>query len=233
MKNSYGINAPYGRLIPVFCPHDGLDVSALTNALARVGAMNGETVLMIDASPDCRLMRETGIIFHKTLGDVLHHGAKIGDAKYVSYNDHYSICCAGDASLEDLLGSMAALSLGYDWVFVVCAPGCTPAHVCLAAAADTALMAYDGTGDHFMRAYWMLDAIRSRAPKFDPLMVVYGDETDGFESYDMLHTTVHDFLGAPPALGGLMESQDAAADIAPSILEALRSETTLKSSKAS
>lgn len=226
MGNLHKTFAPAGRLVPVFGADDGLATNALTNGLAKCAAKRGETVLMIDVCKGA-LMGEAGVIYNVTLGDVLYRGAHIRDAKYVSCNEHYAIACAGDADMEALLGSMAALSLGYDWVFVGCETGCTPAHVRLAAAADTSLLAFDGQGDKFMRAYWMLDAIRVRAPLFDPMMVVFGEDASGFESYDLFAATVRDFLGAPPALGALIEQTQDISSIAPALLECLRSESNL------
>jgi MinD-like ATPase involved in chromosome partitioning or flagellar assembly len=215
-------------LVPVFTAHDQLDVSALPVALAKTAASHGETVLLLDLDGGS-LMDAAGIVVGVTLGDVLYRGADMRDAKYVSHNEHFTAASAGDANLEAMLGSMAALSLGYDWVFVGTRAGCTPAHVQLARAADAALLSYSSHSDKFMRAYWMLDAIRARAPKFDPMMVVYGDQADCFETYDMFAATVDEFLGAAPALGGVVDVQNSATssakEIAPALLEALRQET--------
>lgn len=218
---------PCGRLVPVFAAQEGpmgtSMIVATTLALAKAAAARGETVLMLDML-NGDLMSAAGIITGITLDNVLHDGADISDAKYISHNEHFTATCSGDASLEDLLGSLAALSLNYDWVFVGTQPGCTPAHVRLASASDTSLLSYSSKGDRFMRAYWMLDAIRVRAPKFDPLMIVQGCENEGFETYDMFAETVREFLGAPPALGGILETPEDAARIAPALLESLRHE---------
>jgi len=220
-KQSY---QPAGRLIPVFAAHEDLSSAALVHALARAAAARGETVLMLDCM-DGALMKAAGIVTGKTLGDVLYRSANIRDAKYVSHNEHYTAACAGDADLNALLGSLAALSLKYNWVFVAAEQGCTPAHVRLAGASDTALMTCASKGDKFMRAYWMLDAIRARSSKFDPLMIIEGPEAESFESYDLLRHTAGEFLGAPPALGGILESKDDAFTLAPILLESLRHET--------
>ena len=225
MNNTQNPYQPEGRLVPVFVAHDGPNASALvsscTLALAKAAAACGETVLMLDINGG-ELMERAGIVTGVTLGDVLRNGASISDAKYISSNEHFTAASAGTASLEELLGTLAALSLGYDWVFVATQAGCTPAHVRLASAADTALLGYGCQGDLFMRAYWMLDAIRARAPKFDPLMLVQGNEEQCFETYDLLAATVRDFLGAPPALGGIMETPQDAQSLAPTLLAALR-----------
>jgi len=215
---------PNGRLVPVFGAHENLSCDKLVHALSRTAAARGETVLMLDCM-DGALMKTAGIVTGKTLGDVLYRGADIRDAKYVAHNDHYTAACAGDANLDALLGSLAALSLKYDWVFVATEAGCTPAHVRLAGAADTALLAFSSESDKFMRAYWMLNAIRARAPKFDPLIIAEGEQADSFETYDMLRHTVSEFLGAPPALGGILETDQETFDLAPTLLESLRHET--------
>jgi MinD-like ATPase involved in chromosome partitioning or flagellar assembly len=215
---------PAGRLVPVFAAHDGLSGTSLAFELSKAAAARGETVLMLDLV-DGALMREAGIVYGKTLGDVLYRKADVKDAKYISQNEHFTAACAGDATLDALLGSLAALSLKYDWVFVGVEQGCTPAHVRLASAADTALLAYASETDRFMRAYWMLDAIRARSPKFDPLMIVEGEEAEAFETFDMLVSTVREFLGAPPALGGILETPNDTAMLAPTLLESLRQET--------
>lgn len=213
--------------MPIFAAHEentGTSlVASTTLALAKAAAARGETVLMLDVLGGS-LMRAAGIIHGVTLGDVLYRGADIRDAKYISHNEHFTAAYAGDASLEDLLGSLAALSLNYDWVFVATEAGCTPAHVCLAGAADTAILSYASEKNLFMRAYWMLDAIRARAPKFDPLMLVHGDETEGFETYDLFAGTVREFLGAAPALGGILENLEDAHALAPTLLACLEQE---------
>ena len=215
---------PSGRLVPVFGAHEDLACDKLVHALSKTAAARGETVLMLDCM-DGALMKAAGIVVGKTLGDVLYRGADIRDAKYVSHNEHYTAASAGDADLDALLGSLAALSLKYDWVFVAAEAGCTPAHVRLAGAADTALLTFSSHSDQFMRAYWMLDAIRARAPKFDPLMIAQGPQADSFETYDMFRHTAAEFLGAPPALGGILETGQEAFDLAPTLLESLRHET--------
>ena len=103
-------NRPDGRLIPVFSVDDGLYGAELVLALAKAAAARGETVLMIDQMGG-DLMAASGIVYGVTLADVLSGKAKIGDAKYVTQNEHFTAVCAGDADLDLLLGSLAALSL--------------------------------------------------------------------------------------------------------------------------
>ncbi|MCF6219751.1 MAG: hypothetical protein L3J65_01430 [Robiginitomaculum sp.] len=221
-------NRPDGRLIPVFAVDDGLWSADLVLALAKAAAMRGETVLMIDQMGG-HLMDKAGIVVGATLSDVLDGKAQMLDAKYVNNNEHFTAVCTGETDLETLLGSLAALSLSYDWVFIGARAGCTPAHIRLAGAADAALMMYDSQGDKFMRAYWMLDAIRARVAKFDPLMIAQigqaSCEKDGFETYELLSGTIRDFLGAAPALGGILESSAATIELAPVLLEALRQDS--------
>ena len=97
-------------------------------------------------------------------------------------------------------------SLSYDWVFVVPPAGCTPAHVRLAAAADVSLLGYDTAEDNFMRAYWMIDAVRRRDPKFDPVILSMGTRQDAVETALMLTDTVREHLGAPPPYAGHAEN---------------------------
>jgi len=217
-------NRPEGRLIPVFAVDDGLWSADLVLALSKTAAARGETVLMLDQMGG-RLMDKAGIVVGATLADVLDGSHNMSDAKYINHNEHFTAVSTGGADLDVLLGSMAALSLSYDWVFIGARPGCTPAHIRLAGAADAALVLYDSGGDKFMRAYWMLDAIRTRVPKFDPLMIAQGYETEGFETFELLAGTVRDFLGAAPALGGILESSASATEIAPVLLEALRQDS--------
>ena len=225
-------NRPDGRLVPVFAVDEDLWSAPLVLALAKTAAARGETVLMLDQMGG-QLMNEAGIVYSSTLADVLAEKVSMADVKYINNNEHFTAICTGDAPLDVLLGSLAALSLNYDWVFVGARAGCTLAHIRLAAAADAALLMYDSHGDKFMRAYWMIDAIRARVASFDPLMITQctqiGGEEDGFETYDLLAATVRDFLGAVPALGGILEDPDAARELAPVLLEALRQDSiTLK-----
>lgn len=221
-------NRPEGRLIPVFAVDEGLRNADLVLALSKTAAARGETVLMLDQMGG-RLMDKAGIMVGATLAEVLDGSASMSDAKYINHNEHFTAVSTGGADLDVILGSLAAMSLSYDWVFIGARPGCTPAHIRLAGAADAALTVYDSGGDKFMRAYWMLDAIRARVPKFDPLMIAQiskeGNEAEGFETYDLLAGTVRDFLGAAPALGGILENADSASDLAPALLEALRQDS--------
>lgn len=221
-------NRPGRRLVPVYAVDEDLCSAELVLGLSKTAASRGETVLMLDQMGG-RLMKKAGIIVGASLADVISGDAQMSDAKYVNSNEHFTAVSTGGADLDTVLGSLAALSLSYDWVFIGTIAGCTPAHVRLAAAADASLLMYHADGDKFMRAYWMLDAVRTRVPKFDPLMIAAlaknGDEADGFESYDLLAGSVRQFLGAAPALGGILESPDMAAYLAPVLLEALRQDS--------
>lgn len=189
--------APKQRLVPVFAASEGLEETAVTLALAKSAAARGETVLMIDCQ-DGRLMDQAGIIYNKTLADVFFRNADMRDVKYVTSNEHFTALAAGRMTLDILLGSLAALSLDYDWVFVGTTSGCTPAHVRLAGAAETSLICYDADTDRFMRAYWMIEAIRRRHPDYDPLLMSFGEPSSANDTALMLIETVKEFLGAPP-----------------------------------
>ncbi|WP_409433097.1 MinD/ParA family protein [Litorimonas sp. RW-G-Af-16] len=193
---------PAGRMVSMFCPSGDVETSyQLALRLGRKAASFGETVLMLDGC-DGRMMKAAGIVYNRTLADVVYADAPLRDAMYITSNEHFTATSTGALTLDDALGSLAALSLSYDWVFVLPPEGCTPAHIRLAGASDASVMTYDTQGDHFMRAYWMLDAIRRRAPKFDPLVVSTGNVADAAETSSMLSETIRDHLGAPPPYAG-------------------------------
>ena len=189
------------KLVPVFAANEDLGEARFTLMLARTAAARGETVLMLDCQ-EGRLLDEAGIIYNKTLSDVFYDNADIRDVKYVTSNEHFTAMAVGDLPLETVLGSLAALSLEYDWVFVGVPSGCTPDHVRLAGAADISLLGFDSTSDHFMRAYWMIDAVRRHYPRFDPYLISFGSPLEAVDSSLMLRDTVHEFLGAPPPYVG-------------------------------
>lgn len=195
---------PAGRLVPVFSVRDIQGQSELALKLGRHAASFGETVLMLDCN-DGAMMDAAGIIYHKTIYDVLYNNADLRDVRYVTSNEHFTAAASGKADLDTALGSLAALSLSYDWVFVVPPIGCTPAHVRLASASDVSLLAYDTASDNFMRAYWMIEAVRRRDPKFDPVVLSMGNRADAVETALMLTDTVREHLGAPPPYGGHAE----------------------------
>lgn len=208
---------PAGHLVPIFsAAHTGeaanhenasSDVAELTLALARAAARNGETVLIIDFLGG-RLMEAAGIVTGTTLTDVLFNGGKMRDAKFISHNEHFTACNAGTAALPEFLGTMAAMSMSYDWLLAAVPPGCTPAHVRLAGAASKSVMMFDSERDLFMRAYWMLDAVRARTPLFSPHILVQGGKSAALEAYGMFASTVREFLGAPPPLAGHYKCTD-------------------------
>jgi len=199
-----GEHHPAGRLVPIFAASDIEGQSGLALKLGRHAASFGETVLMLDCN-DGAMMDDAGIIYNKTIHDVLYKDAELDDVKYVTSNEHFTAAAAGQADLDTALGSLAALSLSYDWVFVVPPAGCTPSHVRLATAADVSLLAYDTASDNFMRAYWMIEAVRRRDPKFDPVVLSMGERADAVETAVMLTDTVREHLGAPPPYAGHAE----------------------------
>ena len=178
--------------------------SELALKLGRRAASFGETVLMLDCNGGA-MMKAAGVIYQKTIYDVLYNGADLRDVRYVTSNEHFTAAAAGDDDLDTALGILADLSLSYDWVFVVPPAGCTPAHVRLASAADVSLLAYDTGSDNFMRAYWMIEAVRRRDPKFDPVILSMGGRADAVETALMLTDTVREHLGAPPPYAGHAE----------------------------
>ncbi len=212
---------PAGRLVPIFAASDNLPQDALALSLSKLAASRGETVLILDTQ-DGALMKRAGIIYNKTLGDVLYRGADLRDVKYITSNEHFTACACGDAPIDAVLGSMAALSLSYDWVFIAMPAGCTPAHIRLAAAADVGILTYDTRGDKFMRAYWMMEAVRARAPKFDPLILSTGPAEDAVETALMLSDTLRSFLGAPPPYAGHIEDVDVNARLLSQITQVIK-----------
>jgi len=122
---------PAGRLVPIFAASEIEGQSDLALKLGRHAASFGETVLMLDCN-DGAMMKAAGVIYNKTIHDVLEGNADLRDVKYVTSNEHFTAAAAGETDLDTALGSLAALSLSYDWVFVVPPAGCTPAHVRLA-----------------------------------------------------------------------------------------------------
>lgn len=190
-------SSPKRQLVPVFSANEDLDLKETTLSLAKAAAARGETVLLLDCQ-DGALMEAAGVIYNKTLSDVFFRGADMRDVKYVTSNEHFTMATAGKMSLDILLGSLAALSMDYDWVFVGVSDGCTPAHVRLAGAADASLLCYSAESDKYMRAYWMMEAIRRRHPDYDPLLMSFGPRNGANESALQLIETVKEFLGAPP-----------------------------------
>ena len=202
---SFAARHPVG-LFAVFAGEDDLPQTRLACDMASSAAKIGQSVLLIDAGPG-DAAGHFDINTEVTLGDVLHDRAALRDAKYIAGD--IALCSAGDAALDTLLGPIAALSLSYDCVIVLAPAGCTPAHVELASAADATALLFDYQSDRFMRAYWMLDAIRARAPKCDPFMVGAGPREAVLETFDLFTATVRDFLGGPPPFGGNIDGADA------------------------
>ena len=215
---------PAGRLVPVFAANEMDGQIELALSLGRKAASFGETVLMLDCQ-DGAMMSKAGIVYNKTIHDVLNHKADLRDVTYITSNEHFTAASAGKADLDVALGSLAALSLSYDWVFVVPSAGCTPAHVRLAAAADVSLLGYDTSGDTFMRAYWMIDAVRRRDPKFDPVILSMGSRKDAVETALMLTDTVREHLGAPPPYAGHAEDEPQYKAMAERLLERMKEQS--------
>jgi hypothetical protein len=193
---------PACRLVSLFTASGESDITAeLALKLGRKAASLGETVLILDAI-DGALMNLAGIIYARTLDDVANGTATARDALYVTSNEHFTAGAVGKGGLENALGLLAALSLSYDWVFVIPKAGCETEHVHLGLASDVSVMTYDTQGDQFMRAFWMIDALRRRAPKFDPFILSTGEKCDAVETALMLSETTREHLGAPPPYAG-------------------------------
>ena len=193
---------PACRLVSLFTASGECSSTAdLALKLGRKAASLGETVLLLDAI-DGDLMNRAEIIYGRTLADVANGTATARDALYVTSNEHFTAAAIGEGGLEDALGLLAALSLSYDWVFVVPKAGCEIEHVRLGHASDVSVMSYDTRGDQFMRAFWMVDALRRRTPHFDPFILSTGEKCDAVETAFMLSETIREHLGAPPPYAG-------------------------------
>jgi len=158
-----------------------------------------------DDAVDGEMLHQAGIIYSRTLDDITNGKAEIQDALFVTSNEHFTAGAVGPAGLDSALSLLAALSLSYDWVFVVPKAGCEAAHVRLGSASDVSLISYSAQGDNFMRAFWMIDALRRRTPHFDPLILSTGEKSDAVETAFMLSETVREHLGAPPPYAGHLD----------------------------
>lgn len=202
------------RLICVLAANPDLPVvnSALT--LTRAARKNGESALFVN----CAGLEASET---STLSDVLMGEAQIGDTKTICAQTGVITINAGNAKLDDMLGILAALSLSYDNVIIAAPSGCTPAHVRLAVAADVNVLHFDSRGDKFMRAYWMLDAMRARCAALDPMLIACGPKTDAMDAYDMLRETIREFLGAPLPLSAVISHIGMADGVAAHLLSGL------------
>ena len=213
---------PACRLVSLFTASgDGENTADLALKLGRKAASLGETVLILDAV-DGAVMNRAGIIYARTLEDVANGSAEAHDALYVTSNEHFTAGAVGEGGLDNALGLLASLSLEFDWVFVVPKAGCETAHVRLGQASDVSIMSYETQGDQFMRAFWMVDALRRRTPKFDPLILSTGEKCDAVETAFMLSETIREHLGAPPPYAGHVDDLH----IEARILEQMREKTS-------
>jgi hypothetical protein len=196
---------PAGRLVSVVCaaeePSCHAQMLDATLRLARHAASLGETVLLLDGT-DGALMEAAGVLYSRTLGDFMDGTCELRDALFVTANEHFSATVIEPARLSDALGTMAGLSLSYDWVFAVGPKGLAPAQAGLAAGADISLLGYDTRTDGFMRAYWAIDSVRRRNRLWDPVALSLGPLEDAATTALMLRDVVRDHLGAPVPYGG-------------------------------
>ncbi|MEM9599577.1 MAG: hypothetical protein AAF926_01020 [Pseudomonadota bacterium] len=196
---------PAGRLVGVLCaaeePSCHTQLISATLRLARQAASRGETVLLLDGT-DGALMEEAGILYSRTLEHFLAGACELRDAVFVTANEHFSATVLHPENLSEGLGTMAAMSLSYDWVFAVGSAGLNPAQASLAAGSDVCLLGYDTRVDGFMRAYWTIDAVRRRNRLWDPVTLSLGPTCDAAETSEMLRDVVRDHLGAPAPHGG-------------------------------
>lgn len=196
---------PAGRLVGVICAADEPSCHAqllsATLRLAREAASRGETVLLLDGT-DGALMEAAGILYSRTLADFIDGRCELNDALFVTSNEHFSAGVINSERLSDTLGTMAGLSLAYDWVFAVGPAGLSSAQASLAAGSDICLLGYDTRVDGFMRAYWTIDSVRRRNRFWDPVTISLGPLEDAAVTALMLRDVVRDHLGAPTPYGG-------------------------------
>lgn len=215
---------PAGRLVGVICaaeePSCHAQLIDATLRLAREAASRGETVLLLDGT-DGALMEAAGVLYSRTLDDYMDGNCTLRDALFVTSNEHFSAGVIRPEGLADALGTVAGLSLSYDWVFAVGPAGLSPAQACLSAGADICLLGYDTRVDGFMRAYWTIDSVRRRNRLWDPVTLSLGPMADSVETALMLRDIVRDHLGAPTPYGG--HALDAQLPV--SVLEKLRTAT--------
>lgn len=205
-SDTYGSDyVPAGRLVSVLCaatePSCHAQLISATLRLARKAASLGETVLLLDAS-DGALMEQAGVLYSRTLDDFIAGNCALRDALFVTSNEHFSAGAISDSGLATALGTMAGLSLNYDWVFCVGQMGLTPIQAQMAVGSDTCLLGYDTRTDGFMRAYWIIDAMRRRLQSWDPVSLSLGPINEAAETALLLRDVVRDHLGAPPLYGG-------------------------------
>ncbi|WP_017932161.1 MinD/ParA family ATP-binding protein [Robiginitomaculum antarcticum] len=202
------------RLFCIMAAEDGLPSANSARALAHAARRRGDSVLLVDCADSINSEPAT-------LSDVLRGEAQLCDAKQICPHSGLIEVQAGDAPLYDILGILAALSLTYDNVIVTTPFGCTPAIVRLATAADVSLLHYHSQSDRFMRGYWMLDALRTRCPRLDPLLIACGPEDEAREAHKMLTDTIREFLGAPPPLAAIITRDGMTSDAADGLLDHL------------
>ena len=196
---------PAGRLVGVICaaqdPSCHSQLLGATLRLARRASSRGETVLLLDGT-DGALMERAGVLYGRTLDDYLAGRCALRDAMFVTANEHFNAAVLSPDGLADALGTLAGMSLSFDWVFCVGPAGLSPAQARLAAGADTCLLGYDTRADGFMRAYWAMEAVRRRRHRFDPLTLSLGPLDEAVDTALMLRDVVRDHLGAPPPYAG-------------------------------
>lgn len=216
-----GAYEPAGRLVPVLAASDCVDAPGLALRMGRFAASLGETVLIID-DRDGAVMDRAGVVHGRTLEDMVAGRCALRDCLYVTSNEHFSMTALGGLPLIEAVGTLAALSLQFDWVFAVPRAGLRQPVACLASGSDATVMAYSTEGEHYMRAYWMLDAIRARNPRFDAHTVSCGDPARAVETALALEAVVRDHIGGPAGYAGHESDRDRVENLLDSMRRATR-----------
>ena len=202
---------PAGRLVPVLAASDHVDASGLALRMGRFAASLGETVLIIDDRGG-EVMDRAGVVYARTLADVVAGRCQLRDALYVTANEHFSMLALNQRGSDELplieaVGTLAALSLDFDWVFAVPPAGLRQPAALLASGSDACVLGFETEGTGPDRAFWMLDAIRSRNPRFDPFTLSFGPG-DAVASALRLDAQVRDHLGGTARYSGHESDRD-------------------------
>ena len=221
MKQDIPVSKLDGRLVSFFFPNHSPEMVSFLQMLIAQPFCNQSRCLLIDAGTG-EVIKALGISPDASLSDVLFNDLSLNDIIYpvqVVPNQYLSVIDASDIGLADIIGTLAALSMSYDWVYVVTPNGCTPHHIRLAEASDSSAVFYDTDGDNFMRAYWMLDAVRRRSPRFDPIFISHGKRDIENETSELLTATAKEFLGGSPYYAGFINDPSTVDALITSIID--------------
>ena len=230
LDTSLSVYRPAGRLVPVLAAHAGADTPGLALRMGRFAASLGETALVLDARGG-EVLRRGGIVAARTLAQATRGECALRDCTFVTANEHFCAAELGDLSVGEAAGTLAALSLDFDWVFAVPPVGLSRGTAKLAAGADATVLAFDaeaegdqGAGDGdapWLHPFWVVEAVRARHARFDPHVVAYGGKGRALEAALALDGAVRARLGGP----GLFAGHEGDPDRVEHLLDAMRAQT--------